>query len=55
MLDEIIANKSLTCKASIGFYKANTVDDDTIEISKLSTIKMCTLIMVMSKWHRVQK
>ena len=39
MLDEIIANKSLTCKASIGFYKANTVDEETIEIFENGEVK----------------
>ncbi|MFP5470207.1 MAG: methionine synthase [Bacteroidia bacterium] len=39
MLDEIITKKSLQANASIGFYKANTVDDDTVEIYENDTIK----------------
>jgi 5-methyltetrahydrofolate--homocysteine methyltransferase len=39
MLDEIIANKSLQANASIGFYKANTVNDDTIEIYEKDKVK----------------
>jgi 5-methyltetrahydrofolate--homocysteine methyltransferase len=39
MLDEIIAKKSLQANATIGFYKANTVDDDSIEIYENGKIK----------------
>jgi 5-methyltetrahydrofolate--homocysteine methyltransferase len=39
MLDNIIANNSLQANASIGFYKANTVDDDTIEVYENGELK----------------
>lgn len=32
MLDEVIANGSLRANATIGLYRANSVDDDTVEI-----------------------
>ena len=32
MLDEIIKNKSLTAKAAIGLYPANSINDDDIEV-----------------------
>ena len=39
LLDEIIENKLLTAKASIGFYKANTVDNDIIEVYEKEKVK----------------
>jgi len=32
MLDEVIAEKWLTCKAAIGIYPANSVNDDEVEV-----------------------
>jgi 5-methyltetrahydrofolate--homocysteine methyltransferase len=40
MLDDIITKESLQANASIGFYKANTVDDDTIEIYDNDKVKI---------------
>src|SRR5690606_5325902 len=33
LLDEIIANKSLTARAAVGFWPANTVADDDIQVA----------------------
>jgi 5-methyltetrahydrofolate--homocysteine methyltransferase len=40
MLDKIIAEKWLTAKGVIGFYKANSINDDDIEIVADSKIKV---------------
>jgi len=34
MLDEVVSNGLLTANAAIGFYPANSVDDDTVEVYK---------------------
>jgi len=32
MLDEVIAGKLLTCKAAVGIYPANSINDDEVEV-----------------------
>lgn len=48
MLKELIDNKLIEARAMIGFYPANTVNDDDIEVyeDREKTRKLCTFYTI---------